>query len=262
MRNHLMIAILAVGSLVFAGSALGQTSKKPEAAAAKSMGDTPDLSGVWVSSGPRSLKGNVTPETDEADEFVYRHSPLPLQPWAEDKFNYNKDPRSPYTAGRNELNPSLANCSPQGPTIDWLFQSFPFEIIQSQKRVLLIFERDHEIRQVWTDGREHPKDYGHTWMGHSTGKWEGDTLVIDTVGLNEYTWLDHAGHVHSDALHLVERLQRVNPDSLVLTITFDDPKAFTEPWTARKRFKLMPNWNLEEDTICEDKLLGKPIPLR
>ncbi len=113
-----------------------------------------------------------------------------------------------------------------------------------------------------TENRDFQLNRGQLRMGHSTGKWEGDTLVIDTIGLNEYTWLDHAGHVHSDALHLVERIQRVNHDSLVLTITFDDPKTFTEPWTARKRFKLMPNWNLEEDTICEDKLLGRPIPLR
>jgi hypothetical protein len=162
----------------------------------------------------------------------------------------------------NELNPYLTACSPQGPTVDWQFGRWPFEIIQSPKRVLLIFERDHEIRQIWTDGRQHPKDFGHNWMGHSIGHWEGDTLVADTIGLNDLTWFDKAGHVHSDQLHLIERLQRVAPDKLRLDITFDDPKTFTKQWSAFRYFYLRPNWDLEEEILCDDKFLGKPIPLR
>ena len=138
---------------------------------------------------------------------------------------------------------------------------YPFEIIQSPKRVLIIFEANHEIRQIWTDGRQHPKDFGHNWMGHSIGHWEGDTLVVDTIGLNDLTWLDKAGHVHSDELHLIERLQRVG-DKLLLNITFDDPKAFTMPFTARKTYQLKPNWELEEAITCEDKILGRTVPLQ
>src|SRR5215469_10700191 len=139
MRNAVASLLFALMVVIFvlAGSIFAQTAK--EHGAASSNSSHPDLSGVWVSVGRRSIKGPVTPETDEADEFTYLHSPYPMQPWAEDKFNYNRDPRSPYIAGRNELNPSLANCSPQGPTVDWLFQSFPFEIIQSPKRVLILF---------------------------------------------------------------------------------------------------------------------------
>jgi hypothetical protein len=183
-----------------------------------------------------------------------------MQPWAEEKFNYNKDPENPYYQGRSELDPFLTECAPEGPTMKWQDMN-PFEIIQSPKRVLIIFESNHEIRQIWTDGREHPKDFGHNWMGHSIGHWEGDTLVVDTIGLNDLTWLDKAGHVHSDQLHLIERLQRVN-DKLSLNITFDDPKTFTMPWSARKNFVLRPTWEIEEAPTCGDEFVGRGVPLR
>ena len=271
MRTWTMSLICSlVTLLIFLAVAHAQTAKQSSAATTKATGSPPDLSGVWVSgvaggqqrASRRKEKGPVDPETDETDDLVFRHSPLPLQPWAEEKFNYNMGDEGPYGGGRNELKPYIAQCSPQGPTVDWQFGTFPFEIIQSSKRVLIIFERDHEIRQIWTDGRDHPKDFGHNWMGHSIGHWEGDTLVADTIGLNDLTWLDKAGHVHSDQLHLIEKLQRVAPDKLRLDITFDDPKTFTKPWSAFRYFYLKPDWQIEEEILCEDNFIGKPIPLR
>jgi len=97
--------------------------------------------------------------------------------------------------------------------------------------------------------------------GHSIGHWEGDTLVADTIGLNDLTWFDKAGHVHSDQLHLVERFKRVEPGRLRLDITFDDPKAFTNTWSAFRYFYSVP-WELDEEILCEDKFLGKVVPLR
>jgi hypothetical protein len=268
-RNRLTSAIFSVMAvLIFFAVAGAQTAKQPPTTAAKTAaGSTPDLSGVWVSAVgagiPRTRsKGPVDPETDETDDEVFRHAPLPLQPWAEEKFKYNMGDQGPYGGGRNELKPYIAVCSPQGPTVDWQFGTFPFEIIQSPKRVLIMYERDHEIRQIWTDGREHPKDFGHNWMGHSIGHWEGDTLVTDTIGLNDLTWLDKAGHVHSDQLHLIERLRRVEPGKLRLDITFDDPKTFTKQWTAFRYFYLKPDWEIEEEILCEDKFLGRMVPLR
>jgi hypothetical protein len=260
------ILVLAV-LLVCAAEIRAQTAKGTPGQPDKAMAAAPiDLSGVWLSAArrPRTADGkrDVSPDNDQADEFTYMHQPYPLQPWAAEKFKYNVGEDGPYASGRNELNPALNNCSPQGPTIDWQFQAFPFEIIQSPKRVLIIFERNHEVRQIWIDGREHPKDFGHNWMGHSIGHWEGTTLVADTVGLNDLTWLDHAGHVHSDQLHLIERLERPTQDKLVLHITFDDPKTFTTTWTAVKNFQLKPTWELEEEILCEDKFLGHTVPLR
>ena len=110
------------------------------------------------------------------------------------------------------------------------------------------------MREIWTDGSEHPKDLAPTWMGHSTGKWDGDTLVVDTIGLNDKTWLDEAGHVHSDAMHIVERWRRVGHDTIQINFTFDDPKAYTKPWTGEKSIKLHPKWQVAEDVVCEDRL--------
>ncbi len=77
-------------------------------------------------------------------------------------------------------------------------------------------------------------------MGDSIGRWEGDTLVVDVIGFNDKTWLDRMGHPHSDALHLVERLQRASPDRLDIDMTIDDPKAYSKTWTARRTFRLRP----------------------
>jgi hypothetical protein len=257
-----LLALLAFWTITSA-----QNATQPAAAAPKTASESArDLSGVWgalPSGRPRSpdqlgTHETLAPEVDEADIFTYRHFPYPMQPWAEEKFNYNKDPANPYYNGRAELNPTFASCTPWGPTQDWQ-DSLPFEIIQSPKRVLILFESNHEVRQVWTDGRPHPKDFGHNWMGHSIGHWEGNTLVVDTIGLNDKTWLDKAGHVHSDQLHLIERLTRIAPDRLLLNITIDDPKAFTMPWSTRRTYKLEPTWDIEEGLACGYGTSGVPL---
>jgi hypothetical protein len=271
MRTLLNSSICALLALLIFSVAGAQTARQPVSAAAKPATDAPmDLSGVWTAAPPArpvdpklfgvGRKETIPPDKDEADITTFRHSPYPMQPWAEEKFNYNRDPVNPYYRGRNELDTFVTQCAPEGPTVKWLDMN-PFEIIQSAKRILILFESNHEIRQIWIDGRQHPKDWGHNWMGHSIGHWEGDTLVIDTIGVNDLTWLDKSGHVHSDQLHLIERLQRVN-DKLSLAITFDDPKAFTMPWSARKNFVLKPGWELEEAPTCGDEFVGAGVPLR
>jgi hypothetical protein len=88
------------------------------------------------------------------------------------------------------------------------------------------------------DGRSHPKDISDypEFMGHSIGHWEGDTLVVDTVGIDERTWLDTAGHEHSGKLHLVERFQKTDENTITWTATFDDPEFFTRPWSITRAF--------------------------
>ena len=98
-------------------------------------------------------------------------------------------------------------------------------------------------------------------MGHSIGKWDGDTLVVDTIGLNDKTWIDMAGHPHSDALHVVERIHRLNHDILVDDLTFDDSKAYTRTWTGQQVFRLHPTWQVQEHIACEDHLLHEHGPL-
>ena len=181
-----------------------------------------------------------------------------MQPWAEERYNYNRSPEGDLR-GREELDPSR-NCFPPGPT-RILFYPYPFEIIQLPDRVLLLFEFDHWVRQIWTDGRGHPDGYPVTYMGHSTGKWDGDTLVVDTVGINEKSsWIDRAGTPHSDALRVVERYRRLDHDTLEIEFLFDDPKAYTKPWGGKKVYKLGPGWEIMEFITCEDQLKIKGAP--
>jgi hypothetical protein len=119
----------------------------------------------------------------------------------------------------------------------------------------MVFETGNAIRQIWMDGRGHPDDLDPSWMGHAIGHWEGATLVVDTVGLTDKSWLDTAGHPHSDTLHVVERIRRVDHDTLENTLTFDDPKTYTRTWTSTIIYKLRADWSLKEDVACEDKIL-------
>jgi hypothetical protein len=126
------------------------------------------------------------------------------------------------------------------------------QIVQAPGEVIMLFEWDSVRHQIFTDGRPHDAALGPLWMGDSIGHWEGDTLVADTVNFNDKTWLDRVGHPHSDALHVVERIQRVDHDHLEDEITIDDRKAYAKPWTGRIVFALKPKWTLAEE-FCEDK---------
>ena len=127
------------------------------------------------------------------------------------------------------------------------------EIIQIPGRVIMLFERDHIVRQIYTDGRGHPKDLNPTYMGDSIGKWEGDTLVIDTIGFNDRTWVDQEGHPHTENLHVLEHLRRVNHNTLEYDFVIDDPEAYENFWTGKKMFELKPGWSLAE-YVCVDNL--------
>jgi hypothetical protein len=148
-------------------------------------------------------------------------------------------------------------CYPPGVPRIYLF-NVPMEIFAVPGRVLIVHEFGHYIRQIWTDGRPHPSDPNPSWMGDAIGRWEGNTLVVDTIGFNDKTWLDQVGHPHSDALHLVERIRRTAPDMLQIDFTFDDPKAYTKPWTGTKQFKLRPDWQISE-YVCEENFSNKEI---
>lgn len=273
-----LVAIVAVIPIIACSVFLLAQGTKPQGTARFDAASTADLSGIWAAKGAQdsddpyrsSVSKGASTDTKHPDGYLpighpdagggLLDGPLPMQPWAKEAFDYNRDPQG---FARNEMNPSYAKCYPKGPTTAWEAGVWNFEIIQSARRVFVLYEWDHEVRQIWTDGRAHPQDVGHTWMGHSIGHWDGDTLVVDTIGMNDKTWLDGAGHVHSDALHLMERLRRVDPNTMTLQMTIDDPKAYTRPFTTKiKTFQLKPKWEIEENILCEDKLLGSPIPLQ
>ena len=128
-------------------------------------------------------------------------------------------------------------CLPPGPS-RVLTSPFPFVIVQQEDRIALLFEYQTLWRMVYMDGRGHPADIADypEFMGHSIGRWEGETLVVDTVGLNERSWLDTAGHEHSSKLHLTERFRKIAEDKIEWTATFEDPVFYSKPWSITRTF--------------------------
>ena len=165
---------------------------------------------------------------------------LPFTAWgAQDFKNYNPE-KFDYTG----------HCLPMG----WTRQMntpMPLEIMQEPNRIAILFEAWQTFKVIPTDGRDHPKTVDATWMGNSVGHWEGDTLVIDTIGFNEKTRLDTIGHPHSSQLHVVERLTRTDSTHMAYEVTVTDPKVYTEPFTNQRIFTLKPDWELMEYS-CEE----------
>ncbi len=154
-----------------------------------------------------------------------------------------------------------AYCLPWGYTRSSQVE-YPVEIVQRADRLAFLFESNNIFHVVHTDGRDHPKDLEPSWMGHSVGKWEGDTLVIDTIGLNGKIYLDTAEHPSSDDLHVNERIAYIDPQHLSYEITYDDPKMYTRPIKNTRTFarmkpgeELMEYWCMENNkTLLEHHL--------
>ena len=249
MRKSLTAWVLSLLAMaVFSSTLHGQTTGG--AAASKSQGTPGDLTGLW-------LRPRVSKHIDQARRFD-RQQP-PMTAWAEAKFKATQDMYKQATGkavlDRLSGGDPTYSCFPPGvPGIYFHVtgDGRPMEIIPAKGRILEFFEYDHFVRQMWTDGREHPKDLAATWMGDSIGKWEGDTLVVDSIGFNDKTVLDGAGHPHSEDLHVVERMRRLDKDTLEVNLTITNPKAYTQPWGGQLIFVLAPSdWTVMED-ICED----------
>jgi len=175
----------------------------------------PDLSGVWM------------PNTRSLQDLAADMKPgdVPYQPWAEQVFKERAN------GARGKDDPA-AKCVPGMPKL--IVLPYPYKIFQMPGVTVILYEGFTTFRQIFTDGRELPKDPQPSWIGYSVGKWEGDTFVVDTIGINEKTWMDNAGRPHSDALHTVERYRRRSFGSMDVTLTIDDPKAYTRAWTVNQ----------------------------
>ena len=192
---------------------------------------------------------------------------MELTKWDRDKFNWNRGPEAANAPGvyrgqivRVDQDP-LHHCYPAGlvrlgPPRNIIVggrRGVLIEFLQTPGKVILLFQYHHEVRQIWMYGRGHSEDPDPTWMGHSIGWWDGDTLVVDTIGLNDKTWIDAPGHPHTEEMHVVERYRRVDQSTLEVDLTFDDPKAYTEPWKGQFVFKLEPDWEIMESVFCVDR---------
>jgi hypothetical protein len=187
----------------------------------RTLDGKPDLSGVWNS--------NDDPNPEEP-------STLPWAAALNKKWMENGFRDSP-----------TGFCLPGGPLITG---PLLYQIVQTPTLFLIVQEDVVAVRQAFLDGRGHPKDISPTWMGHSIGHWEGDMLVIDTVGMNDKSWLNN--YPHTEQLHLIERYRRTDFAHLQMDITIEDAGAYTRPWTIHSVWNLAPGEEIGEYVCSEN----------
>ena len=260
MRNRLIgTIVLVIAVFVFSPGMRAQTA--PPSAAAKAM---PNLSGLWgvpLDFEPRRAGTELCanggcraalnlPALPRMDKNLEEPQMLP---WAEQQYKaVRADLQDPNANAHQELNPFWGGCMPEGPSESTARRGF--ELVQFPDAVLLLFDHDHAVRRIYLDGK-HTADGKPSWMGHSIGRYDGQTLVVDTVGISDKAWIDGAGHPHTDALHLTERIRRVGPTTLEIEMTFNDPKTYAKPWTKRVVHELRPaGANVWDSTECEELL--------
>jgi hypothetical protein len=208
----------------------------------------PDFTGFWANVGTIDLgiyEKNGCSFVPQVKGCSYKGpGPLPMTEWGEQWYKAF-DHQNVYDV--------TAHCFPLGYTSQ--YWSAPMEIMHNPTKLAMLFEHNTEWRLVYTDGRPQPKfeEAEITWNGHAVGHWEGDTLVVDTVG----PWwgvpmmvLDTTGHPMSNRLHLVERIRRTDADTLEIETTYDDPQAYTRPWKNTRILKSMPSGTRLIGQIC------------
>src|SRR6476659_3904038 len=203
----LVVVLMCVGRFAAQAPSTGNSmgnEKAPTGPTPRTPEGKVDFSGVWD---PGSAFFNI--------------GQVPLQPWAAELYAQRR-------ANQGKDDPE-AQCLPAGvPRIS----PFPQKFVQTPTLLVILDEGNvHSYRQLFIDGRSHPKDMDPLWMGDSIAKWDGDTLVVDTVGLNDKTWLNGQGVPHSDQLHVTERYRRPDLGHMTVEITMEDPKAFTKSHT-------------------------------
>jgi hypothetical protein len=210
----------------------------------------PDLSGLWQAPGEARAPGALFGLGESLNSRYFRSvladfppNDLPLTPEGRERLRHNQLPSTPSP---------IVNCLPDGmPHGDLLPQ--PFKMVHSTGLILMLFEVGTTFRQIFMDGRQLPVDPSPTWQGYSVGRWEGDTLVVDTIGFNDRSWLDVRGTPHSEEMRVEERFRRRDYGHLELMVTITDPKTFTRPITYREVLDLMPDTELLEHYCNENE---------
>ena len=168
----------------------------------------------------------------------------PFTPWAAALFKERQE-----NEGRDR---PAGRCLPHTIPDAMLVPNYPWKIVQSPELTIILFENFTQYRQIFTDGRDYPEERAPTWFGYSLGKWDGDTFVVETLGFNDKSWLDDGGHPRSEQMKVTERFRRKDYGHLEIDFTFDDPKAYTRPWTVTVPFVLLPDTDIIEN-ICENE---------
>jgi len=192
----------------------------------------PDIAGLWEPAG--IYVGNIAKDLKPGE--------VPYQPWAEALYKQRR-------ATLSKDDPT-GHCIPGGvPRSDAV--PYPFKIYNIPGVMLILYEAVHSYRQIFTDGRELPKDPNPTWMGYSIGHWDGDVMVVEASGINDHGWLDNDGRPATDALHVTERFRRKDFGHMEIQITIDDAKAYTKPWSVTLPYNLLPDTELLE-YVCNE----------
>jgi len=217
----------------------------------------PDFSGVWENEGfgPQGSEGSgPMPKTAFFDlSFGLNGASPPYQPWAAELYAKRK-------ADLAKDNPD-ARCLPIGP-LQMMAHPLPKKILQLPGLLVILHERNMEFRQIYTDGRPLPVDPNPAWYGYSSGTWDGDTLVVQTIGTRDGLWADFFGSPLTDQAKMTERFRRLNFGTLDVRATIDDPKAYTKPWTVTLTQHLALDSDLLEYACLENekdvpRLVGK-----
>jgi hypothetical protein len=206
------------------------------AVAPRLQNGVPDLSGIWQSVDGRyvaDIAADLKPEN------------VPFQPWAKAIFEERR-------TGLHYREDPPANCLPAG-VPRTAAAPLAWQIIQAPGHFVVLYEAMGVSRHIFMDGRDlAPLDtIDATWMGYSTGRWDGDVLVVDTKGFNGKAWLDQSGKPTTTALHVIERFHRTEFGRMQIHITIDDPQAYTEPWVVTQSFRYLPDTQLTE-FICNE----------
>ncbi len=206
----------------------------------------PNLSGLWLAK--TDFENDGTNGHGLSALFIdlttgLKPEDVSMEPWAEALFQQR--------SCNSQADDPIARCKPVGvPRVN--AAPVPMKIVQTPGLTVILLEADNtSFRQIHTDGRKLPQDPEPSWMGYSTGKWEGNALVVETVGFHDQGWLDVLGHPYSDALHLTERFRRIDFGHLKIQITIDDRKAYKKPFTVALNMELVPDSDLME-YFCSD----------
>jgi len=235
LRQLVMLAIVA--PCLTAGIATAAEENAPRTPTPRLPDGTVDLGGNGVWNLPYIT--NFAATMDGYEDGVRP----PFLPWTQAMWEYNR-------ANQVKYDPEGFCLPPGGPRS--MGTPYPAEIIQDRDRIIIIFEGGgHVWREIHMDGRSHPENVNPTYFGHSIGRWEGDTLVVDTIGYNEKTWLDFGGHMHTEQLHTIEYFSRPYKEVLHYEAVIDDPGAYSEPWRVKWDINWIEGQELQ-DYICQE----------
>ncbi len=241
------IGIMVVAAMMMGASLTAQWLSHPTAGIPRTPDGKPDLSaptprsadgkpvlaGLWRPA--PGLVGDMTRGLKAGDV-------VPFQPWAETLFKERR--------ANNSREDPTASCVVGGvPRSD--FVGYPFKILQVPAMVVILYEAVHSYRQIFTDGRELPKDPNPNWFGYSVARWDGDEFVVQTAGFNDNVWLDNAGRPATGQLRVTERFIRKDFGHMDIQITIDDPKTYTKPWSVTQSLAFQPDTELLE-YICNE----------